>query len=475
MKIKEIKLAQIFTAMIMFTILATIAIPAYADQKTFPFSTAILPLNSPNVWIDNTEKSWTSDKQTSLTIIDDAIYFPTESAKDLFGNLLESSNLEKDSKLINGKTYLPLRVAFENANCIVAWDSETQTVIITTGKEGNIGSVSWKNILKQPTWWYGSDEAIRIANNILYYQRNNGGWVKNTDMTTTFTEKEIEQFLNDKNKNDATIDNGATTTQMEYIAKVYSATKIDRFKDSFYKALDALLLAQYDNGGLPQYLTDTSGYRAQITYNDNAMIHVFNLFASIAKKSDSYAFISDDYATKCAYANEKGLDCILKTQLIVDGIKTGWCQQYDHITMQPAKARAYELPSNSGSESVSIVRYLMSIENPSDEVIDAVRSAVAWFEKVKITGIAVKDIADPSVEGGKNRVVIEDPSITSPLWARFYDLDTNKPFFVGRDSIKKDTFAEVEFERRMGYSYYGNWAQKLLETEYPAWEAKLNK
>ena len=60
----------------------------------------------------------------------------------------------------------------------------------------------------------------------------------------------------------------------------------------------------------------------------------------------------------------------------------------------------------------------------------------------------------------------------SVLWARFYDLKTNQPFFVGRDSQPKTTLAEIENERRTGYAYYGTWPAKLIEVDYAKWKMK---
>ena len=34
------------------------------------------------------------------------------------------------------------------------------------------------------------------------------------------------------------------------------------------------------------------------------------------------------------------------------------------------------------------------------------------------------------------------------------------------------TVAEIEYERRNGYAWYGAWAQKLLDKEFPAWQKK---
>jgi hypothetical protein len=39
--------------------------------------------------------------------------------------------------------------------------------------------------------------------------------------------------------------------------------------------------------------------------------------------------------------------------------------------------------------------------------------------------------------------------------------------------VKKYSLAEIEQERRNGYSWLGYWPQTLLEKDYPAWKAKL--
>ena len=58
------------------------------------------------------------------------------------------------------------------------------------------------------------------------------------------------------------------------------------------------------------------------------------------------------------------------------------------------------------------------------------------------------------------------------MWARFYDLETGEPFFCGRDGIKKKTVAEIEYERRTGYAWYGKWPKDLIDKKYPEWLAK---
>jgi pectinesterase len=110
----------------------------------------------------------------------------------------------------------------------------------------------------------------------------------------------------------------------------------------------------------------------------------------------------------------------------------------------------------------------MNIDNPSTKIIEAVNGAVKWFEKNKIEGIKIEQENDP--EGKKNRIVVEDKN-ASPLWARFYDLETSKPFFCSRDGIQKNSLADISYERRNGYSWYTNSPEQVLK-RYPEWKKK---
>src|SRR5688572_22288098 len=77
--------------------------------------------------------------------------------------------------------------------------------------------VSWDDVLKQPKSWYAVDEATRIANQVVLYQRENGGWPKNVDMAAILTQAEREKILKEKASADTTIDNSATTAQLAYL------------------------------------------------------------------------------------------------------------------------------------------------------------------------------------------------------------------------------------------------------------------
>jgi len=339
------------------------------------------------------------------------------------------------------------------------------------GKEKSAASIPWRRCLNQRPEFYATDQAIRIAENLVLFQRDSGGWQKNIDMASVLSEKDKAKLRKAKKRNDSTFDNSATRRQMRYLAMVYKAAGIERFKEAFLKGLDYILEAQYDNGGWPQRYPNPTGYSKHITFNDGAMIGVLELLRDVAEKKPPYTFVDEGRRRRAETAVQKGIECILKCQIVANGKKTAWCAQHDEKTFVPRKARSYELASISGAESVGIVRFLMNVERPGPEIIEAVQAAVAWFDEAKLEGIRVVRKQDPSKPRGFNKVVIEDAS-APPIWARFYDIETSKPIFCSRDGIPKKTLAEISYERRNGYSWLGHYATDLLAEDYPAWQKK---
>lgn len=338
------------------------------------------------------------------------------------------------------------------------------------GSKRSIRPISWGRCLGQRPEFYASDEAVRIADNVLLYQRNTGGWAKGIDMARVLSEGDKASLRRSKNRQDAILDNGATHTQIRYLARVYSATRHERFKQAFLKGVDYLLEAQYDNGGWPQRYPNPGGYSRYITFNDHAMIGAMSVLRDIAEKKSSYRFVDEGRRREAKEAVRKGIECILKCQIVVDGRRTAWCQQHDEKTFEPRPARTYEKVSICGGESVGIVRFLMSIDKPNAEIIKAVQGAIAWFDRAKLTGIRL--ISKPNnSERGYDRVVIKDAK-APPIWARFYQIGTNRPLFCGRDGKIKYSLAEIEHERRTGYSWYGYGPAELLTKDYPAWQKK---
>jgi pectinesterase len=332
---------------------------------------------------------------------------------------------------------------------------------------------SWKNVATQmPEEWYASEEAKAVAENVLFCQQDIGGWAKNKPYHHPLNKKDSLEIIKLKPAIGATFDNGATITEMKFLAKVYSKQKHERHKQGFEKALKYIFEAQYTNGGWPQFYPFRKGktvdYASHITYNDNAMVNVMTLLRDIYEDKPSFSALqlSSDIKEKSRRAFNKGVDCILRTQIKVNGEPTVWCAQHDQLTLAPANARAYELASFSGAESAGITLLLMDIKAPSPQVIHAVKSAVKWLDANKIEGIKLEKIKE--ADGSENTVVVKDKNAPA-IWARFYDLESGRPFFCDRDGVKKYSLAEIGAERRNGYSWYTYNPAQVLK-KFPAWK-----
>lgn len=335
-------------------------------------------------------------------------------------------------------------------------------------------SKNWKTVAtRMPDEWYGSGEARKVADSVLKYQTMIGGWAKNSGFHNGGV-KQDEWARIQSSGIGATFDNGATITELRFLAKIYSSIMDERYKQAFLKGLNYIFISQYDNGGWPQFFPVRKGhsvaYSGHITYNDNAMVNTMEFLKEVYSDDEEFSRlqISCELKAEARKAFDKGIQCILKTQIIVDDRPTVWCAQHDEKTLAPANARSYELASFSGSESVGITELLMNIDNPSQEIIAAVDGAIEWFDNHRIKGIKVETIVNE--DGEKDRVVVEDASAPD-LWARFYDLETGRPFFCSRDGIKRNSLAEISYNRRNGYSWYTNAPEKILR-KYTEWKKK---
>ena len=123
----------------------------------------------------------------------------------------------------------------------------------------------------------------------------------------------------------------------------------------------------------------------------------------------------------------------------------------------PGRGRANSIDNEATTVPME---FLMSLDDPTPEVIHAVKRGVVWFQSARIDGFRYKR---SSIE----RNLTEDPS-ARPLWARFYEIQSNRPFFCDRDGVPKYDIEEIGSERRSGYTWYGNWGDSLIRA-YAKW------
>lgn len=283
------------------------------------------------------------------------------------------------------------------------------------------------------------------ADIILSHQYDNGGWPKNQEYDST----------GEGGSGMGTIDNGATVTEMVYLAEVYRNTGDTRYRNAVRRAMDFLLEAQYDTGGWPQFYPLRGGYSDHVTFNDNAMSSVLTVLHHASQQNapfDTDIFNDSDRA-QMRQAIDGGVDYILNAQWVQNGTLTVWCAQHGKDDYLPKKARAYELESLSGSESVEILAFLMT-QPQTPEVKAAVQAGIAWFRSPD-TYLA-DHTYDKSVE---EKIVYSEGD---RMWYRFYDLQTNEGFFSDRDGGKYYDIMEISAERRNGYSWGGDYGEKII-------------
>ena len=323
---------------------------------------------------------------------------------------------------------------------------------------------------------YSPDQFREIVANILMFQRENGGWPKDYDMLAILTEAQRAAGLATKGRRDTSFDNHNVHSQVDYLARAFAAGGDPTWRRACERGLEFILAAQMPNGGFPQRYPSPTGYAAHITFNDGVMIGILNVLKDAADGQPQWKWLGAARREKARSAVERGVECILKCQIRVDGKLNGWCQQHDEKTLEARPARTFELASICPQDTTEIVRFLMRLNSPSPAVVRAVDAAVQWLRHVQLRSVRVERVQAPKEEFLRHTadfdvVVVPDPE-APPLWARHYEIGTDKPVFAGRDAVKRYSLAEVERERRTGSLWYGNWPLKLIEQEYPQWRKR---
>jgi PelA/Pel-15E family pectate lyase len=265
-----------------------------------------------------------------------------------------------------------------------------------------------------------------------------------------------------------TIDNGATITELMFLADVYRRASDTKYRDAARKALDFLLNMQYPTGGFPQVYPERPGsYSNAVTFNDDAMVRVMILLLQASRNVPPLGMdlFTAEQRGKLATAFDKGISYILAAQIVQGGVKTVWCAQHDPKTYAPVGARSYELASKSGNESVGVVTLLLT--QPQTAAIKAsAQAAIAWYKRSGVANTAYVKRPSGSTDDSHNPI---QAMAGSTLWYRFYDLAEDVGFFSGRlptddppGSGKQYDIMKIEPERRYGYQWGGAYGTRLF-------------
>jgi len=182
-----------------------------------------------------------------------------------------------------------------------------------------------------------------------------------------------------------------------------------------------VLKAQFENGAWPQwYPLAKRGYSRYYTFNDGAINDCIEVML------DAYRIYNDGLYLESA---KRGGDFIILSQLPKP--QAGWAQQYNY-ELKPAWARSFEPPAVCSAATSRNIRTLIKLYLVTGEkrYLEPIPSAIEWLENSKI---------------GEN------------LWARFYELKTNRPIYCDRGRKITYNVDELGEERRYGYSWQSSY------------------
>jgi PelA/Pel-15E family pectate lyase len=327
--------------------------------------------------------------------------------------------------------------------------------------------------IDRPDSFFLSSDGRQFVDNLVGWQNPNGGWFKNISYLR-LRPAVLEDNPNSGPPGDddhvwhqvSTFDNGATYSEMRVLARAYRVLKDPKYQASFDRALDYCLAAQYPNGGWPQRYPLQKNYGARITFNDGAMTGVMAVLRDIYEQQSDFAFCSDTQRQQAKEAFDRGVNCILKCQYVQNGKLTVWGQQHDEHTFAPAGGRAFELAGLTANESADILELLEGVKNPDERIRNSIEAAYAWYESSKILGKRIDFVQ------GIGRTMVDDPT-APPLWARFYDPETNRPFVAGRDGVARARLDQISPERRNGYNWFSSASGRKAEEGYRTWKARF--
>jgi pectate lyase len=172
------------------------------------------------------------------------------------------------------------------------------------GGDAHAAGFPWKSLAAKSDAWYRTDEAARLARNVLSQLSDRGNWPKNIDTS-------VAPYQGDRSRLRGTFDNGATVGEMRFLAPAFVDTGNAQYRNAFLKAFDHGLAARYPNGGWPRSYPPGEGYARHITFNDNTMVNLMELVRGVAR-SDGFAFVDRARREAADRAFASGVACVLK-------------------------------------------------------------------------------------------------------------------------------------------------------------------
>jgi hypothetical protein len=256
------------------------------------------------------------------------------------------------------------------------------------------------------------DAARECARALVWAQRAEGGWDHRADVSHLTPDAAMPE----RHSGRCTFDDRITQGTIEFLIDLDQVIDEAWLDESIAIGMKFMIDSQFENGAWPQWYPLRGGYHDYYTFNDNAFTDNIRLLLKAHTVYGDNKYL--DTATK-------GGEFIIHSQ--VSESQPGWAQQYSH-DMKPAWARAFEPPAVCSAVTSRNIRILIELYDYTgdEKYLEPIPTAIQWLNQSKI---------------GDN------------LWARMYEVGTNRPIYGDRDEKIHYTLEEISEERRAGYSW----------------------
>ena len=295
--------------------------------------------------------------------------------------------------------------------------------------------------------------AARAAGEALIHgQLESGGWADRVDFDPQGknTGRYREGRGKAKGRNYSTLDDDKTQSALRFLIRLDQRLnqKDARVHEAVDFALNALLAAQFANGGFPQGWQQPvePGPVVKASFPDSDWRTVER-----QKNYWDYETLNDGLAGTVVETLQRAFEATNEQRFRDAQLKFGdfliraqlpepqpaWAQQYNH-QLQPIWARKFEPPAASGAESQDVIRTLLRLHELTGEqrFLEPLPAALAWLHRVRLPD-------------GK--------------LARFHELRTNRPIYFIRDTYEP-TWDDSNLPTH--YSFKGDCRVEELEEEY---------
>ena len=268
------------------------------------------------------------------------------------------------------------------------------------------------------------DCAYAAGKALAWAQRKEGGWDHRCNVSHF-----VQASKPVKKSGHCTFDDNISQGALTFLMKLDEVVDESWLTESIDLALAHLMESQFDNGAWPQWYPLRGGYHDYYTFNDNTINDCLRVMLLAHKH----------YGREDCLASAKLCgDFFIASQIAAP--QSGWAQQYSH-DMKPAWARSFEPIGVCSAVTARNIRWLINLYLATNEekYLEPITKAIAWLDRSTI---------------GDN------------TWARFYELETNRPIYGDRDSKVHYDINEISEERRKGYGWQGGFGVQGAKNEY---------